>query len=203
MDSKFIFLFNNKPRDFFSFIVCALCFTAGSLAGTFYAMQIKAAGALPQFFSSISSVIGTQYAVNFLSVFKTVLLFPLVAVFLAYTIFGFLLIPALSAIKGFLLSFSVAYAARILGSEGILTICCMFAISELFVLPCFFVFASRSCVTSLSLFRTSLGAGGRPFSFLYPYSPKSEFLILIIVLGFAAAFEAYFKYPLLMFILKI
>ena len=203
MDSKFIFLFNNKPRNYFSFIVCALCFTAGSLAGTFYAVQITAAGSLPQFISSISSAIGTPYTVNFISVFTTVMLFPFLAVFLAFSIFGFIIIPALSAFKGFLLSFSVAYASRVLGSDGLLTICCMFAISELFTLPCYFVFASRSCVASFSLFRTALGAGGRPFSILYPFSPKTEFLVLILVLGFAAVFEAYFKLPLLMLIIKI
>jgi stage II sporulation protein M len=79
--------------------------------------------------------------------------YHLAALFLGFSVLGVFCIPALSAVRGFFLSFSVSAIIRLMGSKGILLTLSIFGINTLITIPCFFVLSVSGFSASLYLLR--------------------------------------------------
>ena len=79
--------------------------------------------------------------------------YQLIALFLGFSVIGVFLLPILSAVRGFFLSFSVAAIIRLLGSKGILLTLALFGVNTLITVPCFFIISVSAFSASLYLLR--------------------------------------------------
>ncbi len=74
--------------------------------------------------------------VSFLRVFSVYFRYPMVAFCLGFCALGVFLLPVLSAVQGFFLSFSVACYAAAMGHKGIYLAFFAFGLRVLFTIPC-------------------------------------------------------------------
>lgn len=87
--------------------------------------------------------------------------FPLVAVVLSFTALGLIGIPILFGVRGFLLSFSVTSFVRLFGTAGAGMAFLLFGLSEVIVLPVFFLLGIQGIGASARLLeRISSGKRG-------------------------------------------
>jgi len=81
---------------------------------------------------------------------------------------GVFCIPALSAVRGFFLCFSISAMVRIFQGNGALLCISVFLFAVLINVPCFLVMSVSSFSTSLSFFRSVFSRGAKwqlsPFS---------------------------------------
>ena len=70
--------------------------------------------------------------------------YPLLALLLGLTVPGALLLPVLSAVFGFFLSFAACCFARVFGGSGVLLAAAVLGLRCLITLPCFFVLAVQA-----------------------------------------------------------
>ena len=82
--------------------------------------------------------------------------YHLSALFLGLSLTGVALIPALSALRGFMLSYSISAIVRLLGSKGAWLALSVFGIRTVMTIPCFFILCVYAYSTSTHIFRQSL-----------------------------------------------
>ena len=99
--------------------------------------------------------------VNFFAALFSTVKYHLAAVFLGLSILGPLLIPVLSAVRGFFLSFSVTAVMRCLGVKGIGFTLSLFGIPAIVSIPCFFILSALAFSSSLYLLRMIRAQGAR------------------------------------------
>ena len=80
--------------------------------------------------------------VVFLSAILVYFRYPVIAFFLGFTVFGALLLPGVSVIFGFFLSFAACCFAGAFGERGVLLALAVLGFRCLVTLPCFFVLAT-------------------------------------------------------------
>lgn len=142
-------------------VVTAAFFTFGGLAGSFLAFRTSGAGLEAM----------TAYLERFLTVAQTAglslpslpellwraLRWPLAAILLGLSAVGLLGIPVLSAMRGFLMAFSIASFAMAYGHDGLAVAFFLLGIPGIFSVPAFMILTTQS----FSVACTLAGASGR------------------------------------------
>ncbi len=133
------------------FAVCASFFFFGALIGTVSANYIP-----PDRVSDLRDLIldgsGVLYGCkNLFGFFLAAVPFHFAAFLLGFAVPGFLLIPLLSCLKGFFISFTAAALLRALGRGGFLIVFSGLGLPCFISLPCFFILAVQSFNASLEL----------------------------------------------------
>ena len=135
-----------------SFFIClgllATSFTLGMIAGQVFAGKNSAA-----VLAELHRYLSEYYALDMANgsaggiLFNALLIYfryPLLALLLGLTVPGVLLLPALSALFGFFLSFAACCFARVFGGSGVLLAAAVLGLRCLVTLPCFFVVAVQA-----------------------------------------------------------
>ena len=141
------------------FILCAALFILGCVAGAI------ASGALPpetpinEYASSIAGAAGRGFGSRFLSELRISGKFYALTVFFALSVLGAVAIPAILALRGFLLCFAVTSVIRRLGTPGVPYALMLFAPEALIALPGLFLLSTHSMVSSVTLLRLCMSRG--------------------------------------------
>jgi len=164
---------NERPgqREFFGFFLCLIFFVAGVVVGTL------SAGNLPDseiraLESSMAGRIGqiadgTYVAPRFLSAFWSLGNYHLLVLFLGFSLLGAFVLPLLSAVRGFYLSFSIAAFIQVFGVGDWPVAFSLFGVSSIIAIPCFFLLASQAFAASTQLGRTLMKSGNIQAKTLY------------------------------------
>lgn len=93
--------------------------------------------------------------------------YPLAAFLLGFASIGIFLLPFLTGIFGFFLSFSVCCFTAAFGSDGVLLALAVFGLRCAVTLPCYFLLAVPSLERSMALVCLSFGKGRRSAPVVY------------------------------------
>jgi len=138
----------NKRNTFKTgFAICAILLVLGAAAGAAAATLLP-----PQIVESLAvrgaeGAFGTRFFASLISVGK----FHAAALFFAFSMLGAAAIPAISAVRGFLLSFAMTSLVRFCGSAAVLPTLGLFAPELLFAIPCLLAISAVSFEASLKL----------------------------------------------------
>jgi len=142
-------------------IVTAAFFALGSLLGCFLALQAGGEGAqaLENYLTCFlhAAEEGTLREPDLPGVLWRTLRWPMGAILLGFTALGLAGIPILSALRGFLLTFSVGAFVRTYGWAGARIAFCLLGITGLLSVPVFLFLAAHSFTAALRLARTVSG----------------------------------------------
>jgi len=144
-------LLSGDKLDAVGFALCAGFFLAGALAGAISANYISDySGALLKDY--LLSPDGGVFACGGLgkSLFDA-FLFPAIAVFFGFAAFGFILLPPLLGLKGFILTFVAASIIKVFGSKGFLVSLSLFGLSSLISFPCLLILSVQAFTASYAL----------------------------------------------------
>lgn len=147
-------------------VVTAAFFTLGGLAGSFFAFRMSGAGL----------EVMTAYLEHFLTVAQDAQLnvpslpellwrnlrWPLAAILLGFSAMGLLGIPVLSAMRGFLLAFSIASFTMAYGHDGLAVAFFLLGIPGIVSVPAFMILTTQSFSAACIL---AGGSGRREFPF--------------------------------------
>jgi len=144
-------LLSRDKLDTIGFALCSGFFLAGALAGAVSANYISEYSdtLLKNYFLSAES--GIFISGGLLKSLFDSFLYHMVAVFLGFAAFGFLLLPLLSGLKGFVLTFVATAVIKVLGSTGWLVALSLFGLTSLISLPCLFVLSVQAFTASFTL----------------------------------------------------
>ena len=98
------------------------------------------------------------------AVFSTLVLYfryPLLALLFGFTAFGVVLLPGLTTVFGFFLSFAVSCFTAAFGKEGTLLAFAVFGLRCMVSIPCYFLLAVPAWKSSVSLAGLYFGCGFR------------------------------------------
>lgn len=144
-------------------VVTAIFFALGGLAGSFLALWSAGSG-----MDAMSGYLGEfltaarEGALREPALWELVwraLRWPLVVFLLGFTALGAFGIPALTALRGFYLSFSVAAFAQAYGSKGLMTAFLLLGVPALAYVPAFFLLSTQSFSAACALARRVGGQG--------------------------------------------
>lgn len=156
----------SSGSDYFGLIVCGALFLCGGIVGITAAGFVNGSAAL-DFLAGYLSRAGESPAHigSFVSAFLSAGLYPFAAVFFGFSVLGVFCIPALSAVRGFFLCFSISVVVRHFGGSGISLSLALFGINALFTVPCFFILSVQSFTSSFQLFKsvTATSSVTRPY----------------------------------------
>lgn len=192
MKKRFVMMaLDGTQSDFFGLILCGVLFIGGSVAGSVMAGFLQDGDALYRYVTAfLDAYRAGPQADIFAALFSTAK-YHLAAVFFGFSVLGPLLIPALAAVRGFFLSFSVTAVMRCLGAKGIAFTLSLFGIPAVVSIPCFFVLSALAFSSSLYLLRLLRAHGARttssPFCSRLLVSCVACFVLLVAL----AAADAY------------
>jgi stage II sporulation protein M len=173
--------------------VLALLFLAGVILGQVLSGRVPASTAqeLERYLSGYVSLDRAQTMDRKL-VLSTLLIYfryPVLAFLLGFSSIGVLLLPVLSAVYGFFLSFSVCCFTASFGGEGVLLALAVFGLRCVVTLPCYFALAVPSLGHAVSLAALSFGNGRRvqPVHYGIPWWTRLGIVTAILLLGVLAA----------------
>lgn len=143
--------FETDASDSFGFTVCAALFCIGALAGAIASNYISSDNGV--LLKGLFQVEGSAVFASrdFLAAFFGVISYHLLAVFLGFAVFGFVLLPLLAGVRGFMLSFVAAALIRTLGKGGFYIAFLRFGIPALISVPCFFILSVQAFNASAQL----------------------------------------------------
>ncbi len=127
---------------------------------------------------------------------------PVAVFLLGFASIGVLLIPAVCAAQGFLLSFSLFCFSAGLGRDGFFLLLALFAVRLIAVLPCTLLLGSASWETARSLAAFSLGGGKRAKPVSYGGRCWSRFGVSCVCLALGAALELWIVPQVLSLLLR-
>jgi hypothetical protein len=176
------------------FFLVSTFFFLGLLIGSISAnyLSIENAEILRSFFLNSENLFYAEK--SFLSCLLSNISLSLLSIFLGFSFFGFTMIPPLSGIRGFFLSFSAAAVIRALGKEGFIIAFARFGIPAIISLPCFFILCVQSFGASYGLTGRILNSRSIGAIYEKDYFLRCAFCLGALVL--AAILETYFS-PLL------
>ena len=125
-----------------------VCFLIGMLGGQVSAEKTSE-GALSELYRYLTSYytldVGEERGIGvFLNALLIYFRYPLLALCMGLTVAGALLLPLLSAVFGFFLSYAACCFARIYGGSGVLLAAAVLGLRCLVTLPCFFILAVQA-----------------------------------------------------------
>ena len=125
--------------------------------------------------------------ISFIGVLWNTSWYHLLAIFLGSSVFGFALLPALSALRGYLMTVTVASIITSIPGSGILLTLVYLGFPAMLSIPCFFVLSTDAFAASRRLYVTVSGnhkqVGGAPL--------LRHFTVCAAALVVASALEAY------------
>lgn len=148
-------------------VLLGVLFFIGSMVGCGCAGSIDDSGEtlLNYVRDYLSVLVQGQYSGRFLPVFWEVSKVPLAAFLLGLTALGVIGLPALFAIRGFLLCYAVSAFYRLLGLKGLFPAFFLFGLSALVWLPVLFHLGVQGLVGSYGLLRRTMGDGRYPLRY--------------------------------------
>ncbi|MDR3209219.1 MAG: stage II sporulation protein M [Oscillospiraceae bacterium] len=138
-----------SPRTPTGLVLFSVLFAAGCVAGT------AAAGAIVPT-ELLREHLLTRETAAFLPNFFAAARYPLAALFFAFSVLGVICIPALGAVRGFFLCFSISSIVRVFGAAGIPLALTLVLPGALFAVPCLFVLSSQAFTASAQLLKSVL-----------------------------------------------
>ena len=163
-------------------VVLGICFAAGTLGGFLFSGWGEQSPELLDYLSRYFEIAaqGSGVEPGLLSSAWDLIRWPLASFLLGVSAFGVAGIPALLALRGFLLAYSAAIFARLFGLPGVAASFAAFGVTALVAVPVLFV-------VSADAFRQSLGrlSGERPTSWAQraqALSPCAGVLVLAVAL---------------------
>lgn len=177
----------NYTYNYIAFLVCAAFFLCGGIVGAFSSASITDTDYAFDFLFGYLKLAEDDLVSNpgFLSVMINTLKFPLIALFLGFSVFGVIGLPILSAVRGFLLAFSASLICRLFGTGGIWLAFALYGLSALMTVPCFFVLSSQCFSSSGYLLQAVLHPSQRttisPFNRTFLKRCVICFIILLAV----------------------
>ena len=186
--------------DFLGLILCGAFFLCGCIAGTFSsASPVEAGGQIPDYIKELlalaqeQSASGTGFFHCLFNSFK----YPALSFFFAFSVLGVFFVPALCAVRGFFLCFSISMIVRVFQWDGALLGISAFLFSVLINVPCFLVMSVSAFSNSLSFFRSVFSRGAKlqesPFAGRFFKKSLVGFFILVI----SAVLEMLFTFGLI------
>lgn len=146
--------------------VLGVCFFSGGLAGCLLAGRVGGAGSesLSAYLNSFlqSAGAGEMEGPALASLAWGELRWPFLVLLLGFTALGLLALPAVFALRGFLLAFSISSFVRLLGREGCLLAILVFGIPGALAVPALFVLGVQSFLAARSLACRVWGDGRGP-----------------------------------------
>ena len=144
-------------------VLTGSCFLAGGLAGCLLAAQVGGAGQTSltsylQAFLQASHQGAVDVPALWLQIWDS-LRWPLMALLLGFTALGVLGLPVLFAVRGFLLSFSIAAFVRAFGGAGCLLALVVFGVGGVLSLPALFLLGVQSFLSARTLAARVRGEG--------------------------------------------
>jgi stage II sporulation protein M len=150
----FVLSLKSARTDSLGFILCAALFICGSIIGTVAAGLLQDGASLRAYLADfLSGYQNAADAPNLLLAVWSAVKYHLLAVFLGFSVLGVVFIPALSALRGFFLCFSISAVIRCLGRKGLLLTLSLFGLNTLMTIPCYFILAAASFSASLYLLK--------------------------------------------------
>lgn len=133
-------------------------FLCGSIIGTFSAGFVKDGTRLSAILTDYLSVYLNDASAkpDFFTTVVDVFKYHLTALFLGLSVLGVVILPILSAVRGFVLSYSISAVVRLLGGKGALLVLSVLGIRTLITIPCFIILCVYAYSTSTYIFRQSL-----------------------------------------------
>lgn len=175
-----------------AFIICTAFFVCGCIAGTFASGATGEGSALYDYLSEYLQIAQEgQMDTGFLTVFAGCVKYHIAAIIFGFSILGIVSVPALGAVRGFFLTFSISSIVRVFGGQGILLSLSVFGISSFLTLPCFFILSTQSFTASAGMFSAVLGHGPRLPAELYRGGYISRCVICIMIVLIAAVLDRY------------
>ncbi|MCL2409799.1 MAG: hypothetical protein FWC96_09385 [Oscillospiraceae bacterium] len=139
--------------DYLGLIVCGALFICGAIVGTAAAGVAGDAG-LSDYMAGYLTLGGDVRIGGFFSALLGAWTYPLAAILLGFSVFGVFFVPALAAVRGFFLCFSISAIVRYFGGDGVLLALAIFGVSAAITVPCFFILAVQSFSSSLYVFKS-------------------------------------------------
>jgi len=165
------FSYQRDGRVYFMLLI--LSFSAGCLAGSLFGS-----------FFGLDSVLNDCADVSEINSAGTLTLFfsysrfHLVALFLGTSVFGLVMLPVLSCVKGYALSCTAATIISCYPEKGLVMAAVILGIPAIFSLPCFFVISIEGFLSSTRIFHFLRGNSSPKKDKLY-----SKFLICLPLLA--------------------
>ena len=157
----------NSGSDYFGLIACGALFICGGIVGS--AAAGFAGGAEVSIFMAeyLTRANGSALRTGeFFLAFLNACMYPFAAVFLGFSVLGVFCLPALAAVRGFFLCFSISAVVRSFGADGTLLALSIFGVSAVLTIPCFFVLSVQSFSSSLKVLKSVSARGSgvtRPY----------------------------------------
>ena len=147
----------------FALVLCTALFLCGCIVGIISAGFVSNTGGLSSYIAGLIPIKAGQVVSqpSFLSCFFNSIKYHICALFLAFSVLGVVCIPAMMAVRGFFLCFSVSVIVRLLGGAGIPLALSIFGIGALITIPCLFILSTQAFFTSTELMKTVFSRGGR------------------------------------------
>lgn len=149
--------------------VLGTCFFAGGLAGCLLAGHVDGAGSesLSAYLNSFLQAAGGGELEGpaLASLVWGELRWPLLVLLLGFTALGLLALPAVFALRGFLLAFSISTFVRLLGRKGCLLAGLVFGIPGALAVPALFVLGVQSFLAARVLAGRVWGDGRGPIPY--------------------------------------
>ena len=150
--------FTRVPRlGLSAFALCAAGFLLGVLLGVLLSGGITEGDPASEFFSGYGqTLLSGDGDGRFLSVFMSVAWYHLLTILLSFTMLGVVLIPAVAAVRGFTLSFTLAALVRLYASQGIAAGMVLVGFTALLSVPILFLVSVDAMCASGELIRVGL-----------------------------------------------
>ena len=171
----------------------ALCFLVGVLLGQFFA------GRLPESVGTELEVYLERYfrighessRKDIASVLLQYFRYPLIVIVLGFASVGAVLIPGMTLLIGFLLSFSVSCFVAVFGMQGVFLAAAAMGLRCLVTIPCYFLVAVPAWGRSAALAVLSFGRGQRVSTVVYGREWWSTVVLCLLVLLVGACLDLF------------
>lgn len=142
-------------------MICGALFLCGALLGAYGARF--ADQALSDYLEGWLSILkgGELSFPSFWQVLWNTVKYPLLVVFFSFSLVGVVAIPVVSAVRGFLLSFSAIVMINTYGSGAWGLVLSVLGLGSLFSIPCLFLLSAQSFGAALSLLQMVAGTQKR------------------------------------------
>jgi hypothetical protein len=141
---------NKANSTVYSFVILAITFLVGSVFGTFTGMLTDTTAIVAT--NTLNEVVGGFYGIGIFPL----LLFPALAVFLGLSIPGTLLLPLLTAARGYTLSFSIAVVLPALSADASSELLRSIALPTLVSVTALMAISTQALLTTTRLLRMAL-----------------------------------------------
>jgi hypothetical protein len=144
-------LLSRDKLDAIGFTLSAGFFLVGALGGAISANYISdfSGSLLKNYFLSPDGGVFVSGGLG-KSLFDT-FLYPTIAVFFGFAAFGFILLPPLLGLKGFVLTFVAASIIKVFGGKGFLVSLSLFGLTSLISFPCLLILSVQAFTASYNL----------------------------------------------------